>query len=165
MSRTSLPSGASTASPALPSNAATATCRYSPVARRDSNAARRIATTAATIIFVGEVVEFDSFGRAPLVFHGGNYGLLMKKETQDVEDASSSFGNGWLGFLLGRAYYQLLMPLRAEVARQGLDDIHYSILSALSTGEGRTVSELAAWSSSPATASAMNTSPPSSNAN
>jgi flavin reductase (DIM6/NTAB) family NADH-FMN oxidoreductase RutF len=48
MSRTSLPSAASTASPALPSNAATGTCRCSPIARRDSNAARRIATTAAT---------------------------------------------------------------------------------------------------------------------
>ena len=34
--------------PALPSNAATVTCRCSPVARRDSNAARRIATMAAT---------------------------------------------------------------------------------------------------------------------
>ena len=30
------------------------------------------------VIFVGEVVAFDSFGGAPLVFHGGNYGLLMK---------------------------------------------------------------------------------------
>ena len=31
------------------------------------------------VIFVGEVLAFDSFGRAPLVFHGGNYGLLMKR--------------------------------------------------------------------------------------
>ncbi|MBK6615742.1 flavin reductase [Ottowia sp.] len=94
------------------------------------------------VIFVGEVVAFDSFGRAPLVFHGGNYGLLMKKKAQDVEDTRSSFGDEWLGFLLGRAYYQMLMPLRAEVQRQGLDDIHYRILSALSTGEGRSVTEL-----------------------
>ena len=36
----------------------------------------------------------------------------------------------------------MLMPLRAEVERQGLDDIHYSILSALSAGEGRSVTEL-----------------------
>ncbi len=94
------------------------------------------------MIFVGEVVAFDSFGRAPLVYHGGNYGLLMKKKAEDVEDASSSFGDDWLGFLLGRAYFQMLMPLRAEVERQGLDDIHYNILSALSAGEGRSVTEL-----------------------
>ena len=93
------------------------------------------------IIFVGEVVAFDTFGRAPLVFHGGNYGLLMKK-AEDDEDASSSFGDEWLGFLLGRAYFQMLMPLRAEVERQGLDDVHYNILSALSAGEGRSVAEL-----------------------
>ncbi len=93
------------------------------------------------IIFVGEVVAFDSFGRAPLVFHGGTYGLLMKKAEDDL-DASSSFGDEWLGFLLGRAYYQMLMPLRAEVERQGLDDVHYNILSVLSAGEGRSVSEV-----------------------
>ena len=93
------------------------------------------------VIFVGEVVAFDSFGRAPLVIHGGNYGLLMKK-AGDVKDASASFGDDWLGFLLGRAYFQMLMPLRAEVERQGLDDIHYNILSALSAGEGCTVAEL-----------------------
>ena len=93
------------------------------------------------IIFVGEVVAFDSFGRAPLVFHGGNYGLLMKK-AEDDEGATSSFGDDWLGFLLGRAYFQMLMPLRAEVERQGLDDVHYNILSALSAGEGRSVAEL-----------------------
>jgi 3-hydroxy-9,10-secoandrosta-1,3,5(10)-triene-9,17-dione monooxygenase reductase component len=45
------------------------------------------------VIFVGEVVAFDSFGRAPLVFHAGNYGLLMKKKAEDGEGASSSFGD------------------------------------------------------------------------
>ena len=34
------------------------------------------------------------------------------------------------------------MPLRADVQRQGLDDIHYNILSALSMGDGRSVTEL-----------------------
>ena len=51
------------------------------------------------VIFVGEVVAFDSFSRAPLVFHGGNYGLLMKKKAEEVEDANSSFDDEWLGFL------------------------------------------------------------------
>lgn len=94
------------------------------------------------VIMVGEVMSFDSFGRAPLVFHGGNYGLLTKKNAADADGASSSFSDDWLGFLLGRAYYQLLMPLRAEVRRQGLDDVHYDILSALSMGDDRSVAEL-----------------------
>jgi len=34
------------------------------------------------------------------------------------------------------------MPLRAEANRQGLDDVYYNILSALSAGEGRSVTEL-----------------------
>jgi 3-hydroxy-9,10-secoandrosta-1,3,5(10)-triene-9,17-dione monooxygenase reductase component len=95
------------------------------------------------VIFVGEVVSFDSFDHAPLCFHGGNYGLLMKKKAADVDDASSSFGDDWLGFLLGRAYYQMLMPLRAEVQRQGLGDIHHNILSVMSMGDGRSMGELA----------------------
>ncbi|SAL82122.1 flavin reductase domain-containing protein [Caballeronia choica] len=93
------------------------------------------------VIFVGEVMNFDSFEQPPLVFHGGNYGLVMKK-AEDIADASSSFGNGWLGFLLARAYYQLLMPVRQNLSSNGLRDIDYNILTVLSMGDGRTIAEL-----------------------
>jgi 3-hydroxy-9,10-secoandrosta-1,3,5(10)-triene-9,17-dione monooxygenase reductase component len=93
------------------------------------------------IIFVGEVMNFDSFDRPPLVFHGGNYGLVMKK-ADDIAAARSEFGDGWLGFLLGRAYYQLLIPIRNHLASHGLRDIDYSILTVLSMGDGRTIGEL-----------------------
>ena len=143
MSRTASPRAASTASPASHVERG-----HGDVPLLDGCSARFECRTSYRydggdhVIFVGEVVAFDSFGRAPLVFHGGNYGLLLKKKAEDGDDASSSFGDDWLGFLLGRAYYQMLMPLRADVKRQGLDDIHYNILSALSMGEGRSVTEL-----------------------
>jgi 3-hydroxy-9,10-secoandrosta-1,3,5(10)-triene-9,17-dione monooxygenase reductase component len=93
------------------------------------------------VIFVGEVLNFDSFNRPPLAFHGGNYGFVMKK-SDDTADAGSSFGDGWLGFLLARAYYQLLMPVRKNLASQGLRDIDYNVLTVLSMGDGRTIAEL-----------------------
>ena len=94
------------------------------------------------VIFVGEVLSFESFSRSPLVFHGGNYGLLIKKQAAETAAAGSSFGDDWLGFLLARAYYQMLAPLRTNVQRHGLDDVHYNILSVLSMGDGRSIGEL-----------------------
>lgn len=93
------------------------------------------------VIFVGEVMNFDSFGRPPLVFHGGNYGLVMK-HAEEPESISAAFGDGWLGFLLGRAYYQLLLPVRENLERNDLRHVDYSILTILSMGEQRTVEEL-----------------------
>jgi 3-hydroxy-9,10-secoandrosta-1,3,5(10)-triene-9,17-dione monooxygenase reductase component len=93
------------------------------------------------VIFVGEVMNFDSFGRPPLVFHGGNYGLVMK-HAEEPANVAPAFGDGWLGFLLGRAYYQLLLPVRENLERNGLRDLDYSILAVLSMGEERTIAEL-----------------------
>lgn len=93
------------------------------------------------VIFVGEVLNFDNFARPPLIFHGGNYGLLLKKA--DDIGASANFGEDWLGHLLGRAYYQLLMPIKKNLHGRGLRDIDYNILSVLSMGEGRSLRELA----------------------
>jgi 3-hydroxy-9,10-secoandrosta-1,3,5(10)-triene-9,17-dione monooxygenase reductase component len=93
------------------------------------------------VIVVGEVLSFDSFKRPPLVFHGGKYGLLLKKVDADL-DATSNLGDEWLGFLLRRAYYQHLMPLRNDVQSRGLGNVHLSILSILGMGDGRSVSEL-----------------------
>ena len=93
------------------------------------------------IIFVGEVMNFDSFDRPPLVFHGGSYGMVMKKNGDSTE-ASHRIGDSWLGFLLARAYYQLLLSVRENLGRKGLCDIDYNILTVLSMGDGRTIEEL-----------------------
>lgn len=93
------------------------------------------------VIFVGEVLNFDTFGQPPLIFHGGNYGLLLKKA--DEKDVNATFGGDWLGNLLGRAYYQLLMPIKTNLKDKGLRDIHYNILNVLSMGDGRSFEEIA----------------------
>ena len=92
------------------------------------------------VIVVGEVINFDNFNRPPLAFHGGSYGVLLKKAGIT---AGGELSNDWLGFMLGRAYYQLLLPIRKNLQSIGLRDIDYSILSVLSTGDGRTVADLA----------------------
>ena len=94
------------------------------------------------VIVVGEVINFDNFNRPPLAFHGGTYGLLLKKPGKGAVIENDP-GNDWLGFMLGRAYYQLLLPVRESLQSQGLRDIDYSILAVLSMGDGRTVEELA----------------------
>lgn len=95
------------------------------------------------VIFVGEVLNFDNFHRAPLIFHGGDYGLLLKKADDADANVDANFGDDWLGNLLGRAYYQLLTPIRKNLQAKGLRDVDYNILSVLGMGEGRTVEELA----------------------
>ncbi len=94
------------------------------------------------VIFVGEVVSFESFERAPLVFHSGRYGLLLKKSDNEVIDSGWNFGDDFLGFQLRRAYFQLMAPLRADAQRRGLNEIHRSILSILGMGDGRSQAEL-----------------------
>lgn len=93
------------------------------------------------VIFVGEVLNFDTFARPPLIFHGGNYGLLLKKA--DDTGTGAHFGDDWLGNLLGRAYFQLLMPIKGNLKGPGLRDLDYNILTVLSMGDGRTVEEIA----------------------
>lgn len=93
------------------------------------------------IIFVGEVVAFDSFDKSPLVFHSGGYGLLLKKGSEAADD-SAAYGNDWLGFLLGRTYYQLLLPMREYLKEQGLRDLDYELLTLLGMGDGRTLADL-----------------------
>ena len=68
--------------------------------------------------------------------------MLLKKAGKSAETENNP-GNDWLGFMLGRAYFQLLLPVRESLQSQGLRDIDYSILTVLSTGDGRTVAELA----------------------
>ena len=91
------------------------------------------------LIFVGEVLAFDRFDKAPLVFHSGGYRRLQ----QDSSKAErSQFSNNWLGFLLGRAYFQMQVPIRQQLAAMGMRDTDYDLMGILSVGDGRSVDEL-----------------------
>ena len=97
-------------------------------------------------IFVGEVVDFQHFDRRPLIYHKGQYSLVMKKG-RDAALASNSQGEGsfsgnFLGFLLGRAHFMLFDSIRQALARLGITLDQYFALCALGYGESRTAEEL-----------------------
>lgn len=100
------------------------------------------------VIFVGAVIDFDHSGREPLVFHGGRYGLVMKKaEVSESagEPSDAAFGDDFLGYLLSRAHHQFYARLRPELERRGISDEEFShILTVLGAGGPRRLSQLTA---------------------
>lgn len=91
------------------------------------------------IIFVGEVLAFDRFDKAPLVFHSGGYRRLQQDANKP---ADANYGGNWLGYLLARAYFQMQIPIRQQLKSMGMRDIDFELLGILSAGEGRTFPEL-----------------------
>ncbi|HET8707685.1 MAG TPA: flavin reductase family protein, partial [Pseudomonadales bacterium] len=91
------------------------------------------------IILVGEVVEFEHSGRAPLLFHSGKYGrVLPKLAVNSISDAQSSdeFRADYLGYLLGQASLQLYQSVKLAWQSLGLTECEYYVLIALnSVGE------------------------------
>lgn len=99
------------------------------------------------IIFVGEVTGFDRSDRPPLLFHGGRYALAARKakplsEPGSAAQPAGSFGEDFLGYLLGRAHYQLYARMEESLRRNGLDGFDHFILSVLGIADGRTVAEV-----------------------
>lgn len=92
------------------------------------------------IILVGEVLAFDHFDKTPLVFHSGGYRRLVPPTPHSGEN--SIYGENWLGFLLGRAYYQLQLPIRQQLKEMGMQDSDFELLGILSFSEGCTLDEL-----------------------
>lgn len=90
-------------------------------------------------ILVGEVLALDRFDKSPLVFHGGGYRSLVPPA---AKMDSGIDGDNWLGFLLGRAYYQLQLPIRQQLNEMGMQDSDFELLGILSFSEGRTQEEL-----------------------
>jgi 3-hydroxy-9,10-secoandrosta-1,3,5(10)-triene-9,17-dione monooxygenase reductase component len=88
------------------------------------------------VILVGEVVTFDSSELPPLVFHGGNYAVAVKR-SDDVRQAiepESSFSRDFLGYLLGVTHYQVSQKVRRELDRRQLSEEAYLILGLGATG-------------------------------
>lgn len=89
------------------------------------------------IIFVGSVVRFDHWERSPLLFHGGQYGRLLKPQS---DAGSSDLNDVFLGHLLRRCAQKVYAPVRKELERLQLTRAQYYVLA------------LAAQSDSPARA-------------
>jgi 3-hydroxy-9,10-secoandrosta-1,3,5(10)-triene-9,17-dione monooxygenase reductase component len=99
------------------------------------------------VILVGEVVSFDHFEWAPLVYHAGRYALAVEKtplEPAELQDAEpdSSFSRDFLIYLLQRAHHQLFLDLRRDLERYGLSEDGWFVLSILGVSGHKTVAEL-----------------------
>ncbi|HEV8315748.1 MAG TPA: flavin reductase family protein [Burkholderiaceae bacterium] len=97
-------------------------------------------------IFVGEVLGFEAFDRAPLVFHKGGYAVAVKKrppvDAAAGAEPEASISRDALVYLLGSAHAMLLARMRPALAARALSDDDYFVLNILSVGLPRTVAEL-----------------------
>lgn len=98
------------------------------------------------IIFVGEVVAFDSSDRAPLVFHGGKYAHATRRDPAQAKPRSAymagSFSEDFLGYLLGRSHFQFFGHIRRQLAAQDLGDDEFYVLSTLTLRPTMTAEDL-----------------------
>jgi 3-hydroxy-9,10-secoandrosta-1,3,5(10)-triene-9,17-dione monooxygenase reductase component len=99
------------------------------------------------VIFVGEVEAFDHSDRPPLLFHGGRYVVAAQKEipsepATDTAESGSGFSEDFLVYLLARAHFQLLVPLRRDLEQRGLTEAQWLALSVLGVSDGRSLEEL-----------------------
>jgi len=101
------------------------------------------------IIFVGEVLSLDHFERAPLVFHGGAYALAARKAANlshnavpDTGKADGGFNEDFLGYLIGRAHFQMYGRVQQQLERHALKSDEHFVLSVLDIGDARTREEI-----------------------
>jgi 3-hydroxy-9,10-secoandrosta-1,3,5(10)-triene-9,17-dione monooxygenase reductase component len=89
------------------------------------------------VIFVGEVLAFDSHSRPPLLYHAGNYALAVEKAPATVAAHGVVNGSGsdvdheYLFGLLGRAHNQMYQQIQAELGKWTISDHDRSMLSLL----------------------------------
>ena len=93
------------------------------------------------IIFVGEVVEYQTNPLPVLIFHGGKYAdarpKLNKEDADEVVDLhSGKFTENYLLYLISRAHFQTSLPVRQAYIEQGLSDQEFFCLSLLSMNGG-----------------------------
>lgn len=87
------------------------------------------------LIFIGEVLRFVRDEAAPLVFHGGKYAHATRRDPPDLKPRSAhlagSFGEDFLGYLLGRSHFRFFAQIRPFLDHEGLDDMEFYVLSTL----------------------------------
>ncbi|WP_372524559.1 flavin reductase [Piscinibacter sp.] len=99
-------------------------------------------------IFVVEVLTFEHFDAAPLVFQKGGYAVAVKKPPVKpvAEDADAapegSISRDALIYLLGCAHAMLLSKIRPALRVRHLDDDDYFVLNVLSAGAPRSLAEI-----------------------
>ncbi len=99
------------------------------------------------MIFVGEVLNFDKTDLPPLAFQSGQYALAARKPREGVQLSSNpppecSYTEDLLGYLVGRAHFQLVSSLHNLLQAQKLDEQQFFILSVLSIKDNLTLEEI-----------------------
>lgn len=99
------------------------------------------------IIFVGEVLGFDKSELPPLAFQSGQYALAARKPREGVrlsmeEPLECSYTEDLLGYLAGRAHYQLVAALHTLLKSHKLDEHAFFVLSVLSIKDKLTLEEI-----------------------
>ena len=90
------------------------------------------------IIFVGEVVDYQTRDYPVLVFHGGRYADAKKKgEVETISGPGVDLGSGqftddFLLYLISRAHFQTSYPTRKACQKLGMAEPEYFCLSLLS---------------------------------
>lgn len=102
------------------------------------------------LILVGEVLAYDRSELPPLVFQSGQYALAARKPREGVQLGAApapdcSYTEDLLGYLLGRAHYQILYALRQLLDTQALDERSFFVLSVLSIRDRLTLDQLNAF--------------------
>ncbi|MBS9721182.1 flavin reductase [Tianweitania sp. BSSL-BM11] len=98
------------------------------------------------IIFVGEVTGFEHSSTPPLVFHGGQYGRLIRQagESTSFEKKDSSLSPDDFIYQISRVFYQIRSEALAERRRRGWSGADYAVLTLLGHEDGRTLEEIRA---------------------
>jgi len=99
------------------------------------------------LIFVGEIHEFTHSDQPPLIFHGGRYGMLLRKEQSaaaPIPGTESRLSPDDLLFLVSRPYYQLRYSLIEERRLRGLNESEYAVMGILGREGPKTTEEIAA---------------------
>ena len=101
------------------------------------------------VIFVGEVENLTHSERPPLIFHGGRYGMVIRKEAapaSPARDLVSALSPDDVIYHISRAFYQIRHDAQEERQRRGWTDPEYAALVALGREDGRTIDEINAFS-------------------
>ena len=99
------------------------------------------------VIFVGEVLEFLHSERPPLVFHGGRYGMLFRKEAVPraaLTEMGSRLSPGDLLYHVSNLYFRIRRDAIQERSRRGWTDNEYAVLSMLGGGDGLSLTDIVA---------------------
>ena len=85
------------------------------------------------LIFIGEVADFDHSNNPPLVFHGGRYAHATQRVSTKPGEPylAGSFGEDFLGYLLGRSHFRFFSRIRPYLEKAGLSDEEFYVLSAM----------------------------------